>query len=386
MKSPEQVRVDVAKRIRSSWSQVLGGADWKPGFPLGTSALTGRRLAEAWPDTHRDAVAWQEWMDSRNDLELVVRAVSVHGSSQSLPATLLVPTVDVAAELVGGEWPARLARGRRRHAVLSRRFPALGDPAGMLRLCDRLPDVDFDLACRAAEYFSSPHQAGLTARQVPVEGMGSKWLDAHAGIVRVLAGLDALDLLPGRPQRVHLTYLDPEYLATGGRRHDLVTIGDTEAIAYRPRVVVISENRDTAQLFPQVSGGIAIEGDGRGPGGIAALEWVRAARHLHYWGDMDADGLEILNGFRAAGLPVRSLFMDMASYVRWEQFGVDHDHRGATLRDREPRAVERLEPGELELYLALTSPGWRRHRRIEQERIPLEEAAAVVRAPHVPGD
>jgi len=38
------------------------------------------------------------------------------------------------------------------------------------------------------------------------------------------------------------------------------------------------------------------------------------------------------------------------------------------------------EPSERELDLALCSPEWTRHRRIEQERIPLEAAAPVVRS------
>jgi hypothetical protein len=144
--------------------------------------------------------------------------------------------------------------------------------------------------------------------------------------------------------------------------------------------VLISENRDTAQLFPFVEGGIAIEGEGRGAGAVAALPWARDAATLWYWGDMDADGLEILHGFRAAQLPVRSLFMDMAAYERWERYGIDHDHDGRPIGPRKPRDVDHLEPTERDLYLALCSPEWTRHRRIERERIPLRDAAAVVRA------
>jgi hypothetical protein len=93
---------------------------------------------------------------------------------------------------------------------------------------------------------------------------------------------------------------------------------------------------------------------------------------------MDADGLEILNGFRVAGIPARSLFMDLASYDRWERYGVDTDHHGARLGPRSPRDVALLEPSERDLYLALCSSDWSRHRRIEQERIPIVDAAAAI--------
>jgi hypothetical protein len=44
-----------------------------------------------------------------------------------------------------------------------------------------------------------------------------------------------------------------------------------------------------------------------------------------YWGDMDADGLEILDGFRAAGVPAVSILMDAAAYEAWEHFGTNVD-------------------------------------------------------------
>lgn len=379
MKTPAEVLDDVARRLRRTWSQVVVGEPWAPGFRLGTSGLTGRRLADSWPDVHRSALAWDDWMTSAGPgVRLDRRPVSVHGSAQSLPATLIVASAEVAARLAGDEWINRLARASARHERLTADFPALDDAAAILRAVDLHSEVDFDLACRAAAWFAAHPAHGLTARQVTVQGMGTKWLATHESVVRRLAGLDSLGLVPGRPPRVHLTYLDPAHLAGGGRRHDVATVGDHDTVAYRPRVVLISENRDTAQLFSPVDGAIAIEGEGRGAGAVAALPWVREAPQLWYWGDMDADGLEILHGFRAAGLPVRSLFMDLAAYERWERFGVDHDHGGRPIGSRTPRDVGLLEPGERALYLALCSPDWSRHRRVEQERIPLGEAAAVV--------
>lgn len=106
------------------------------------------------------------------------------------------------------------------------------------------------------------------------------------------------------------------------------------------------------------------------------MPWMREAVHLVYWGDMDADGLEILHAHREAGLEVGSLFMDRAAYERWERIGVDHEHGGRPLGPRTPRETGRLEPEEQALYDALCSPGCTRHRRIEQERIPLDEALA----------
>ncbi len=384
LKSPAAVVAELRSRLDKSWHRlVCGGLDWKPVINLGTSDLKGPRLREHWSAIHRDTLDWQDWADAAGDgVTLVRRTVSyVRDSTQDIAASVVVESPETAARVLGGEWPDRLARGRLRRDLLAERFPDVANPASVLRSTETWSEVDFELLCRTARWFADPHPAGLTARQVPVAGLGTKWLDRRRGIVRRLAGVDSLDLEPGRPQRVHLTYLDPAYLTAGGRRHDVATLGDVDSIAYQPRVVLISENRDTAQLFSPIPGGIAVEGDGNGPGAVPLLPWVRSAEAVFYWGDMDAKGLEILHDFRAVlGPGVRSLFMDVGAYQRWERYGVDHDHDGKPLKSKPPRELDQLEPGERELYLSLCSAGWTRHRRIEQERIPLADAATAVRS------
>lgn len=379
MKSPADALADLRRRLSTTWSQVVTGAAWAPEIRLGSSGLTGRRLHEAWDDVHPILTEWRSWTASpRRGVEVDWRTSTLHGSKQPLPSVLRVTDIDAAAELLQEDWPARLAQARARCARLSHDFPGHPDPAGILRATREMTDVDFDLVVRTARWFAGPHPDGLTARQVPVEGMGTKWLDRRGGVVRRLAGVESLGLEPGRPSRVHLTYLDPTHLDSGGRRHDVATVGDVDSLAYQPSVILISENRDTAQQFPCVPGGIAVEGDGNGPGGIPLLPWVRACADVVYWGDMDGKGLEILADYRAASLRVRSILMDMASYQRWSRFGIDHDHDDRPLGPRPVREIA-LEPGERELYEALCSAEWPGHRRIEQERIPLEEAAALVR-------
>jgi hypothetical protein len=242
----------------------------------------------------------------------------------------------------------------------------------------RLSDLDFELLCRAADWFATRSGAGLTPRQVPVEGLHAKWLNTRQHLVARLAGRDGLDLLPPHPARIHFTYLDPTHRASAGRVHDSATVGDATTLAYRPSIVVISENKDTAIHFPPIPGAVSIEGVGRGGATLAAFDWVRDADCLIYWGDMDADGLEILDGFRAAGLAARSLFMDVDSYTRWSRYGTNLDPKGQPLKVRTPAATRYLTDAEHELYLLLCDPSFTGHRRVEQERIPLAVAASAV--------
>jgi hypothetical protein len=381
VKLPTEALRDVERRLTRSWALALTGrtpplADgtaWVGEFPLGqpTGADLTSRFAEFAAQVHD----WHAWAFEHH-VELRSRPRRVHGTEQELPTHLLVPDVDTAARLVGGDWPARLDRGRCRAPVLADRYPHLAAPDKALAAVDALSDVDFNLLCRAADWFAAHDATGLTPRQVPIEGLHAKWLNTRHALLRELSGREGLGLLPPHPARIHFTYLDPDHLAAGGRHHDSATVGDDVPLPYQPRVVVISENKDTALHFPTMPGGISVEGVGRGGATIATFDWVTRAPLVVYWGDMDADGLEILDGFRAAGVPATSILMDLVSYEQWEQFGTNHDPQGRELRPRAPRAVPHLRGGELALYERLVAPDWGRHRRIEQERIPLTVAHA----------
>ncbi len=356
---------------------MVGALGWRSGFALGTSGLTEAAVMAQWEsELFAQRMAWFDFAPVPG-VRLETRRVP---PAFELPARLVVDDVDAAVAFVGGDWPERVARGRVRADLLTA-FPAVDHAtrAAIIGQLDPWEDVEVDLLLRAARWFAEHPDHGLTARQVPVEGMGSKWLDQRGlSLVQRLIGLEDLGLRASRPPRVHLTYLDPDHLAAGGRRFDVATLGDGAEPAYRPGVVLISENRDTAQCFPEVPGGIAIEGSGAGGGTVAALAWVHEAPVRLYWGDLDAAGLEILAQFRRAGLDVDSILMDVATYRRWERFGVDHGHDAKPVRAGSAGVVHGLRPAEQELYDLLCDPARTTHARVEQERIPLAEAHAEV--------
>lgn len=155
--------------------------------------------------------------------------------------------------------------------------------------------------------------------------------------------------------------------------------GDTFAPAYQPEVVVISENKDTAIHFPELAGGLIVEGVGRGGRTVASFPWIREAPLVVYWGDMDRDGYEILNGYRIDfDRDLDSILMNVAAYEEFEPYGTNHDQNGRDLVAGAPRVVDHLRADELEVYLRLLHPEHSGHRRIEQERIPLTRALSEV--------
>jgi hypothetical protein len=398
LKTPEQVIADVTARLRRSWSHAaasdalrrLGDAgehpteggdppSWPHAFPLGTPSKT--ELEQNFAAFHHQVLTWRQWRAGHAPpgVELVDATRRVHGTVQAIPTHLRVTDVAAAAVLAGRDWTARLHRSRERATAFAERFGLPADLPRLLREVDAWTDVDFALLCDAAAWFRDHDASGLTPRQVPVPGMHAKWLNARQHLVAALASLDALPLAPAHPSRVHLTYLDPDHRAADGRLHDCVSVGDRVRLPYEPEVVIISENKDTAIAFPPVALGVCVEGGGFGGAAAASLPWLIDAPLLVYWGDIDAAGFEILDGFRAVGVPATSMLMDMATFERYEQFGTSQDRHGAPLRPGNRRALLRLTDVELEMYNALVDSAWRRHRRLEQERIPLADALSALR-------
>lgn len=378
MKRPAELLADVERRVSRTWADQLSNqetAAWPHAFPLGQP--DSKQLGSSFETFFASVRDWREWgsgQSSNPGIEITWRQRRVHGTPQELPTHVCIDSLETAARLVGGEWPQRLQLAGERREILSSRYPHLADQSRLLRLVETLSDLDFTLLCRAADWFAINDATGLTPRQVPIEGMHAKWLNTRQALVRELAGVDDLRLLPPHPARIHFSYLDPTYRASGRRAHDSATVGDAPALAYQPRIVIISENKDTAIHMPATPGAISVEGVGKGGGTAAAFDWIRHAEHVLYWGDMDVDGFEILDGFRVAGIPARSLLMDMAAYDAWERYGTNDDPKGQPLKAVTPKPLPHLTDAERELYLSLCDPVWTRYRRVEQERIPLAVA------------
>jgi hypothetical protein len=94
---------------------------------------------------------------------------------------------------------------------------------------------------------------------------------------------------------------------------------------------------------------------------------------------MDRDGYEILDGYREDfDRDLDSILMDMRAYEEFEPFGTDTDQNGRELVAGPARAVERLRLPERAVYELLVAAGHTRHRRVEQERIPLSRAMSEV--------
>jgi hypothetical protein len=382
VKTIADVRAELDRKLSAHWHRWLTDTaapdipdeNWPLRISLGRPDKD--TLKGSFTELNRQAIEWQT-VAAAEELELTWGNRSVRGTTQSLPTHLTLSGVHDTARIAGGGWPQRLGQAAERWATLQENFGQRATPKE-LRYVAGLSDVEFEMLVRAATWFRHNDATGLTPRQVPLEGVHGKWLNQHHACLEALSGRPSLGLTT-RPSRILFTYLDPQHLAGGGRRHDSFTLGDTAQPAYRPQVAIICENKDTALLFPQVPCGVSIFGNGDAASRqLPHLPWLSEVPIVFYWGDIDVDGFECLNSLRAAGVHADSVLMDDATYSAYERHGSWTDSAGRVISGSAGKPLLHLTTNEDDLYRRLGHPEWQRVRRIEQERIPLEVGRTAV--------
>lgn len=395
--TPKDAVATVRRKVDHKWAEAvcaeLGvGEHVMFSVPLRPGMSTGKAVEQlghaVWHEWH---MQWREFASQLPaGVELVRKTVTIRGVAGDFPARL-VADLDGAISLLadvrtGAEPPAVDIQPARALASTLRSAGTILNPA-TLRAVYRLQVVDVEVLLSAVAWLHRHPDAGMwTLRQLPVPGMHTKWLDTHGALLRNVAGRDVREEVRPRLTVVHLTYVDPDHAASGRRRHDAWTTGDVHDIAYQPRVVLAVENRDSRLWFPPVSNTIVVEGGGKAAAALLAnVPWIRAADHVVYWGDIDADGYAILDQFRAtlaepapdgtSAKPVTSVLMEATDLHQYAQHGVNHDKTGRPINPS-PATLPHLTEAETTAYNTIATAGPTPFRRIEQEAIPLAHAAA----------
>ncbi|MFB7890728.1 Wadjet anti-phage system protein JetD domain-containing protein [Microbacterium sp. NPDC056044] len=389
--SPEEAVDEIARSVkRSQAERVVAELAGEPHQPLvcrlrpgvSTSADVARLGFESWH-------AWRAQWNHAAIADLVgVRcvsaAVTVRGVPHEAPLELQVDDLDAALRLLDRFGAPQPAVGVAELRAVGERLTQAGAraTAGELRAVGGLPEPDFDALLSAITWLRDHDDLGQwTVTQLPVPHVHTKWIADHEALVRRIAGRAVLDEVEPRPSIVHLTYVDPTYLATGGRRHDAWTTGDTHQLAYTPRVVLVVENRDCRLTFPEMPGTVVVEGEGSAASSLAAIDWIANAERVVYWGDIDCDGFAILDRFRAElrqrGKALDSMLMTEQARSAYADLGVNHDKHGTRLGPSRRRLHE-LTAEESACYAHVATAGDVAFRRIEQERIPMPDAAIAL--------
>lgn len=130
--------------------------------------------------------------------------------------------------------------------------------------------------------------------------------------------------------------------------------------------VLVSENKMTFLTLPCVPRTIGVWGAGNAAALLHSVSWL-ADCELFYWGDVDAQGFEILARLREAFPRTKSIMMDAATMTRFRDLCVAGVVSNAQIRPQLTSTEEKAH------QLVRAS-----NLRLEQERIPNQFAATAI--------
>ncbi|WP_043563543.1 DUF3322 and DUF2220 domain-containing protein [Actinomyces israelii] len=428
MRTPQDLRSRAAaayRRSAAAWAVdpeaaesarlVLGLAP-----PTEREALAGAQAVADW------AAAWRVREAGRDVVvERRTRSWASLGAQQ-VPVRAVLTGADAIASAAGRADDWARARDRAARLLALGRAHGAGGGAERTALAAAVRSVigavasyendDVERLLAALAWLADNDASGLYLRQIPIAGMDSKWLERHRRVLRVLVpvlrGLDTragangpagapgpagpggleealglrplpavcrirlLDrgLVPGAPRDMSapIEQIDRLWAApSAGAAPPIPAAQRAAALPPHPpggpEAVVVVENLATFLALEERPGAVAVWGHGYSAAALARIGWLRGARTLVYWGDLDVDGLRILAALRTAAPRARSLAMDGETLRRWRHLAVTDPGSGAGSPSGAAslRPPDRLTAPEREAWEMLVDRGL----RLEQERL-----------------
>lgn len=402
MKTPADVRALATKRFQrerlNALREALGCAvttTWPWVVPLGRpterDVLTDAQSVLAW----RDA-----WVDAKasGDFEVETDIIAWHAiGTQTVPVRVLFVNTKAIAKMAGllPLWTQVVTRAKRFVAL----WPGIEE--AMVREWAMLADWSDDAVLaleRVLTWFVDHPKSGLYLRQLPIEGVDTKWFtEPRKKVVqRLLVAIREAKVgavLGTEPSEVlgpDMTFetvcgLKPLPKLIRGRLLDEVDqklfyglsdlslpLDEWAQLPLYPEIVFISENLQTGLAFEAHPKSVVFFGLGAGVTQLAAIPWVRTARII-YWGDIDTYGLEILAHLRSVLPQTESVMMNRQTLEAFRGLAVAENRQASGAH------VEHLRENEREVFDAL-KVGDLARLRLEQERIPWSVARETLLA------
>lgn len=299
--------------------------------------------------------------------------------AHTLPGRLVLETPDDVAALAGvrEDWHQVCTRLEDLAALTGAERESV---APFNRMVPTYSATDWDKLLRCLAFFLANPQCGLYIRQLPIEGVDTKWVGQNmACLTQLLAhlrGQDGADFytLTGVRRPEHLNHVLVRVLCPElrGKLAGLGTLDVPVAELMRwtitPTSVLFVENLESGLALGDLPGTVALVGKGNGVLSLAELPWLTGAQLL-YWGDIDTHGLAIFARLRERLPTLTPLLMDEATLWAHEALWVPEPtpHPPVSgLPEEQARLFEQLGAGEHNL-------------RLEQERIPWGQAWEVLR-------
>lgn len=291
--------------------------------------------------------------------------------SHELPAAIVFESIDDYVYYLGKQKDWALFQ---QHQQLLRQ--SLPQAQGwMLKHTDYLtnPNIQWAGILKVLYYFITTPRPNLYLRQLPI-AVHTKFIEENTTLIQSLLDYLIPDHIRHPEQkkfseRFHLRYDEPlirvrildENIAQSSHFTDVsIPLSDFETTNWASRNVLIAENKMNFLTLPSLPAAIAIwSGGGFNISCLKNTHWLKQ-QNIHYWGDIDEHGFQILHQLRTYFPHTQSVMMDLVTYQTFQEFAVLGARNKAT-------QLSNLTVAEAELYALLqASVG---QNRLEQERI-----------------
>lgn len=233
----------------------------------------------------------------------------------------------------------------------------------------------WDSLLKVCQYFKDTPKPNLYIRELPI-AVHTKFIEQNKGILRILLSIlipTYCDLnhsnfekcfnLKVHETQVRFRILDPQLSNQyfNGITDLAIPLSQFQCLNLPIQRVITIENKTSyymALTLPDMSNTIVIFGSGYKVADLKQVHWLKNVE-LFYWGDIDAQGLEILSQLRSYFHHVRSFLMDQITF--------DIYFEGDLGTQSIVNSTLYLNEQEQQLYRTVKQNNW----RLEQEKIPL---------------
>ena len=244
-------------------------------------------------------------------------------------------------------------------------------PVKMLDYADAWPQL-----MKVCRYFQVNPQPARYIRQLDIQGVDTKFIESHKGILSELLSLalepeDYDDSVTGIAdngfeRRFGLRYDEPlirfRLLDSNAQVTDM-SVPLSQFVDPGVSQVFITENKVNGLAFPPVSDAIVIFGLGYGVRSLFSVSWLEK-KQISYWGDIDTHGFSILSQLRGRFGQTRSLLMDQRTLDTHLALCVEEPENKRFLS-----SLANLTDSEQMLFDSLRHNKSGKNLRLEQERI-----------------
>lgn len=232
----------------------------------------------------------------------------------------------------------------------------------------------WDDVLKVVSYFDSSPNPNLYIRELPIK-VHTKFIEKNKSIIWELLNIVVAESLNKDEKkhfesRFNLKYSEPlvrfRLLETriaqdyfSGLEDVTIKISDFSKLDLSVKKVLIVENLMNLLTLPHMSNTMAIFGQGFKVLSLKNINWLKECQ-IYYWGDLDAQGFEILSGFRGHYQQTKSLMMDKTTFDLFYEDDLESKSKIETL--------VHLNEEEHTMHQLLFRNKW----RLEQEKIPMD--------------